>query len=267
MTAACHALVLAASRPQDPLARHAGKSHKALVRVAGDAMLLRVLRALRQSRGVGPIAVCLEADAPVAGAEPELDRLVADGAVTLIAAAASPAQSVLRALEILPLPLLVTTADHPLLSAAMVESFCAAAPADAAAAVAVVRASLLQQRYRDAVRTYYRFAGEGYSGCNLFLLRSPEAPRAVRFWAGLERHRKQPWRLVASVGPLALLRFLLGRLSLDGAMRHLSAKAGATIRAVELPFPEAAIDVDKPADLELAEKILARRAAAGQGGR
>ena len=263
MTAARQALVLAASRPQDPLARHAGQSHKALVKVAGIAMLVRVLRALQESRSVGPIAVCLEADAPVARAEPAFDALIASGAVTLIDAAASPGGSVLRALETLPLPLLITTADHPLLSAAMIDQFCAAVPADADAAVAVVRASLLQQRYPDAIRTYYRFAGEGYSGCNLFLLQSHEAVRIVRFWTGLEQHRKRPWRLIAEVGPLALLRFLLGRLSLDDAMGHLSAKAGAVVRAIELPYPEAAIDVDKPADLALAEKIMAQRGGSG----
>jgi len=258
------ALVLAASRgPQDPVARHAGRSHKALVKVDGVAMLVRVLRTLRQSRSVGPIAICLEADAPLAGADPELDDLLAGGGVTLVEAAATPSLSVARALTMLPeaLPMLVTTADHPLLTAAMVDHFCEAVPLDADAAVGVVAASRLQSRYPDAIRTYYRFAGEGYSGCNLFLLRSPEAKRVVDFWARLERHRKRPWRLVAEVGPLALLRFLLGRLSLDDALRQLSKRAGATIRAVELPFPEAAIDVDKPADLDLAEAILRQRAA------
>jgi GTP:adenosylcobinamide-phosphate guanylyltransferase len=259
------ALVLAASRgPDDPVARHAGRSHKALVEVGGVAMLVRVLRALRESGSVGPIALCLEADADL-GTLPELDRLLADGAVTRIDAAASPARSVLAALDILPLPLLVTTADHPLLSAAMIDHFCAAAPPDAAAAVGVVRASLLQPRYPDAIRTYYRFAGEGYSGCNLFLLQSPDALRIVRFWMRLELHRKRPWRLIAEVGPMALLRFAMGRLSLDGAMRHLSTKVGATVRAVELPFPEAAIDVDKPADLELAKTILRQRGPSGPG--
>jgi GTP:adenosylcobinamide-phosphate guanylyltransferase len=263
VSGARQALVLAASRPQDPVARHAGQSHKALVRVGGVPMLLRVLRALRESHSVGQIAVCLEADAPVAGAEPELDALLASGAVTLIDAAASPSRSVLRALESLPLPLLLTTADHPLLSAAMIDHFCDTAPADADAAVAVVRASLLQRRYPGAIRTYYRFAGEGYSGCNLFLLQSQGARRIVEFWTRLEQHRKRPWRLIAEVGPLALLRFLVGRLDLEGAMHHLSAKAGANVRAVELPFAEAAIDVDKPADLELAERILAHRAESG----
>ena len=263
MSAQRQALVLAASRPQDPVARHAGQSHKALVRVDGVPMLIRVLRALRASRSIGGIAVCLEAGAPVAGAEPELGSLIASGAVTLIDAASTPSRSVLQALGTLPLPLLITTADHPLLSAAMIDHFCAAVPADADAAVAVVRASLLQVSYPNAIRTYYRFAGEGYSGCNLFLLQSPEALRVVEAWTRLERHRKQPWRLIAEVGPIALLRFLLGRLDLEGAMRHLSARVGAKVRAVEMPFAEAAIDVDKPADLELAERILARRAEDG----
>jgi CTP:molybdopterin cytidylyltransferase MocA len=256
------ALVLAASRgPQDPVARHTGQSHKALVKVDGVAMLVRVLRALRESRSVGRVAVCVEAGASLAGADPEVDGLLAEGGVTLIDAAATPSLSVARALDMLsgPLPLLVTTADHPLLTAAMVDHFCKVAPPDADAAVGVVAASRLQSRHPDAIRTWYRFAGEGYSSCNLFLLRSPEARRIVDFWARLEQHRKRPWRLVAAVGPLALLRFLLGRLSLDDALRHLSRRAGATIRAVELPFAEAAIDVDKPADLALAETILRQR--------
>lgn len=254
------ALVLAASRGRDdPVARHGGRSHKALVKVGGVAMLVRVLRTLRQSADVGPITVCLEAGAPIAGADPELDALIAGG-ISLIDAAATPSLSVLAALETLrPFPLLITTGDHPLLTPAMIEHFCASAPPDADAVVGVVRASLLQGRYPDAIRTYYRFAGEGYSGCNLFLLQSPEAMRIIDFWVRLEQHRKRPWRLIARVGPLALLRFLLGRLSLDGAMRHLSSRVGATIRAVELPFPEAAIDVDKPADLTLAESILRQR--------
>lgn len=260
MSAASQALVLAASRgPEDPVARHTGTSHKALAHIGGEAMLTRVLRTLQASGGIERIAVCIEADAAISGAEPALDRLLAADAVTRIDAAGSPSRSVLKALDALATPLLITTADHPLLTPEMVDHFCAAVPADADAAVGVVRASLLQGRYPGAIRTYYRFAGEGYSGCNLFLLQTPAAVQVVRFWQRLEQHRKRPWRLVAEVGPLALLRFLLRRLSLDDALGHLSRRTGATIRAVELPFAEAAIDVDKSADLVLAEQILTER--------
>ncbi|MFC7554929.1 hypothetical protein ACFQU7_25935 [Pseudoroseomonas wenyumeiae] len=56
-----------------------------------------------------------------------------------------------------------------------------------------------------------------------------------------------------------LLRFALGLLSLPQALAALGARTGARLAAVEMRFAEAAVDVDKPADLELAEAVLARR--------
>ena len=255
------ALILAGSRgPDDPVARLANQQYKAFVPVAGVPMLLRVIRTLRQMPAVGRIAVCLD-PAALAGADGALlDEIKASG-IQLIAPGATPSGSVQRALAELegPLPLLVTTADHPLLTPAMVAHFRAAVPGNADVAVAVAPASIIRQAYPDSVRTFYRFAGEGYSGCNLFLLQGAAATKAAIFWSDMERHRKRPWRLIAAIGPLTLCRFLFGRLTLAAAMRRLSGIIGATVMAVEMPFAEAAIDVDKPSDLALAERILMQR--------
>lgn len=247
------ALVLAGSRgPDDPVARQAGVTHKALAPVAGVPMLARVLGALRASPSVARIALCIDRAAAPGGIGPD---------ILLVEPGATPSASVALALERLadPLPLLVTTADHALLTPDMVEHLCAHAPDDADACVGLAAATTIRRAYPETQRTYYRFAGEGYSGCNLFLLRTPQARRIAAFWSDMERHRKRPWRLVAAVGPLTLLRFVTGTLSLEAALRQLSKAAGATIRAVDMPFAEAAIDVDKPSDLELAERILAER--------
>lgn len=247
------ALVLAGSRGRDdPVARQAGVTHKALAAVAGVPMLLRVLRTLRASPAVGRIALCIDRTAIADVAE------IGDD-VQVIEPDATPGASVARALaEIADAPaLLVTTADHALLTPAMVEHFCAGVPADAEVAVGLASAATIRSAYPETQRTYYRFAGEGYSGCNLFLLRGPRARRAAAFWSEMERHRKRPWRLVAAIGPLTLARFMTGTLGLEAALWRLSRAAGAEIRAVEMPYAEAAIDVDKPADLELAERILA----------
>jgi GTP:adenosylcobinamide-phosphate guanylyltransferase len=253
------ALILAGSRgPDDPVARHAGQTHKALVPVAGIPMLLRVMGALQQARCVGRLALCID--------RPTLEQLRGGGAdllpdIRIVEPGATPSASVRQAIEKLAdaLPLLVTTADHALLTAAMVEHFCAAAPADADVAVALATATTIRRAYPDSIRTYYRFGGEGYSGCNLFLMQGAAAAKVAAFWSEMERHRKRPWRLIAAIGPLTLLRFLVGALSLESAMRRLSRIVGATVRVVEMPFAEAAIDVDKPADLTLAERILAQR--------
>jgi GTP:adenosylcobinamide-phosphate guanylyltransferase len=255
------ALVLAGSRgPTDPVARMAGVAYKAMAPVAGVPMLLRVMGALRASACVGDIALCIDPAALNDTGEATADEL-RDMTTQFTPMGGTPSQSVQRALEALPaaLPLLVTTADHALLTPDMIDHFCRAAPDDADVVFAVATETLLRRDYPDTRRTYYRLTGQGYSGCNLFLLRRPEAVKVAAFWSDMERYRKRPWRLVAAIGPMTLVSFLLGRLSLEDAARKLSQIVGATVKPVEMPFAEAAIDVDKPADLVLAEEILKRR--------
>ena len=53
-----------------------------------------------------------------------------------------------------------------------------------------------------------------------------------------------------------MLLFLRRRLSLDAAFREVSEALGARVCAVVMPQAEAAIDVDKMADLALVRQIL-----------
>ena len=71
--------------------------------------------------------------------------------------------------------------------------------------------------------------------------------------------RKKPWRLVAAFGIAPLIGFLTGSLTLDKAFAIISRRLGLIASPVIMPFAEAAIDVDKPADKDLAESILAAR--------
>jgi GTP:adenosylcobinamide-phosphate guanylyltransferase len=253
------ALVLAGSRgPADPVAAAAGVAHKALVPVAGRPMLLRVIDTLRQCPEIGSIVLCAEPS--LLRELPQLAAAVASGRLAAIPAASSPARSVLAALDRLPdpLPLLVATADHPLLTPAMVRHFLAGL-GDCEAAAAAAEESVIAPAYPDTRRTYIRLKGGAYSGCNLFAFTAADAAAAARFWTKVERYRKQPWRLFAAAGPLTLLAFLTRRLDLAAAVERLSAMLGVRLRVVTMPFAEAAIDVDKPADLALAEKIIAAR--------
>ena len=61
--------------------------------------------------------------------------------------------------------------------------------------------------------------------------------------------------LVAVLGVAVLLRLA----TLAQAMRLVSRRLGLEAAAIVLPMAEAAIDVDKPADLDLVERILAAR--------
>ena len=183
-------------------------------------MAVRVVETLAACPSVGRIALALE-DPALLDDLPALRPLIAAGRCTALATGATPSLSVQRALDELPdpLPLLVTTGDHPLLTPEMVEHFCAAARTTGADLVAgLTPSSAIREAYPDAQRTYLRFRDERYSGANLYALLGPDARRAVAFWRRVEQERKRPWRLVRAFGWRPLLAYLLGRLTLDGAM-------------------------------------------------
>lgn len=242
------------------MAKAAGVSHKALAPIAGIPMLLRVAEALKESGRFQRLYVCIE-DPSVIFKVPGLEALHRTRVLETIAAADSPAASVAAALKRIDLkqPLLVTTADHPLLTPAILDRFLELAPGDCDLAVALAPADVVAAAYPGAIRTFYKLGGKRYSGCNLFLVRSDKAAAIAAYWRKLEAFRKQPLKLIWNVGPLAFLKTVLGAMSAEDAFAHLSRKAGGIIKHVELPIAEAAIDVDKPADMELAERILAAR--------
>ncbi len=256
------ALVLAGRRgPADALAEATGESHRALLEVGGVPMLVRVVRALQHARCVDGIWVSI--DEPRAlEASRELAEWIEAGEITPHRSLDSPSRSVSDALDRIgpEAPVLVTTADHALLTPEMLDWFAEeAARSGADLVVGAVAASRFRAAFPSARRTFIPLRGDAYSGANLFAFRTPRARRAAAFWVRAERFRKRPWRLVGAFGPVTLLLFGLRRLDLDAALERVSRTIGARVRAALLPFPEAAIDVDRPSDLELASKLLAAR--------
>ena len=109
--------MLAAGRgPDDPMARAFGVSHKCLVDVGGMPMLARVLATLRAHPAIGRIGVSIENEALV---EQAVGPLPED--VYVIPSKESAAASAAAALPVLGHPVLLTTADHVLLDAAMLD--------------------------------------------------------------------------------------------------------------------------------------------------
>ncbi len=253
------ALILAGQRPGiDALAQEFGETRKALVRVGGVPMLARVARTLLDSPAIARIVI-LAQDTGLATA-PGCEWLSSEPRVVFAASGGGIATSVaaVAGTSVAPWPVLVTTADHPLLTPAMVAAFLAGA-GDADVAVAVVERRVVLAAYPDNRRTWLKFRGGAWSGANLFALRGPVAGQALALWAGVEQNRKSGWRLIGALAPLTLLGAVLRLVTLETAVSRLGRRLGLDARPVALLFAEAAIDVDKPADHALAEIILARR--------
>jgi molybdopterin-guanine dinucleotide biosynthesis protein A len=249
------ALLLAGQRPgPDPLATHFDQRWKALVPIAGEAMLARVTRTLLASRGIARVLiVAQEPEALMAG---ECAWLRDDPRVALARSDDGIARSIARLAgsAVAPWPVLVTTADHPLLTPAMVETMLAERPADIS--VGVVARRTLLAAYPDNRRTWLHFRGESWTGANLFALRSSRVQPALKAWAEVEQDRKKAFKLLWRFGPLLALGAWLRLLTLEGALARVGRNLSCSVHPVALPWAEAGIDVDKPADHALAQAIL-----------
>ncbi|MBA3666989.1 MAG: NTP transferase domain-containing protein [Sphingomonas sp.] len=250
------ALVLAGSRPGiDQFAAQHGTDLKALISVDGMPMVARPVAALLASPEVGRVRVLAQQVERIAGVLPNNERLSVEPSGATIAATieAMLSDPTTR------FPLLVTTADHALLDPAMIADFCGRA-AGADLAIGLVEQQALDALLPQIERTWLRFRGGAYSGANLFAFDSARAATAVRLWRSVEQDRKKGWRMIAALGPVALLGAALRLRTLDQTLASLGRRLGLSIRKVELANPLAAIDVDKPADHALVTAILEGRA-------
>ncbi len=253
------ALVMAGSRVAgDPLAIATGVPHKALTPVAGVAMLARVIHTLRATHWVERIVVC-GLDATVAS---ELSTETSPGVlpIELVRGGRTPGASAALAITTLGLepPVLITTADHPLLTPVTLAAFCERAAAlNADATFGLVPARLVRAAFPGIRRTVFRFRDGGFCGCNLYALLSPAGCAAPTSWMRVEEHRKRPWRMLGTLGYGTALRFLLGRLPLADLTGILFARTGLRIQPIFLTDPAAGFDVDTPEQRNAAEAFLA----------
>ncbi|WP_309088143.1 nucleotidyltransferase family protein [Phenylobacterium sp.] len=245
------ALILAGSRGgADAVADYAGVPHKALIELEGRPLLARVARAL-SAAGAARIGVSCNAPAVA-----ELARALG---LEVLPSAAGPSQSVLEAAEGLGFPLLVTTADHALLRPEWIARFLADVPPGTDVAAMVAPRAAVEAAAPGTKRTYLKLADGDWSGCNLFWLGNDQALNAVAFWRRLEAERKRPWKMAQILGLGMLLRYAAGALSLADAARRLGERAGIEARIVPTPYGLAAVDVDKPADLDLVRTLTGER--------
>jgi GTP:adenosylcobinamide-phosphate guanylyltransferase len=254
------AIVLAGNRPgENGFADSHNVAAKALIPIGGEPMLGRVLKALLAAPSVGRIVVLAQEPAALLGGA--LDWVAGEPRIGTARAGEGISLSIaeIAGSEVAPWPVLVTTADHALLRPEMVEAFIAGSQ-NTDAAFAMVERAVVEGGYPETRRTWLKFSDGHYSGANLFALTTAKAREPLKFWARAERDRKKALKILWFFGPAVFLRAFTRTISMDGAVTKVGRNLGIRLRAVRLPFAEAAIDVDKQADLELVERIVARQA-------
>jgi CTP:molybdopterin cytidylyltransferase MocA len=260
--------VLAADRAaNDPVAGKTGVACKAIAPICGTPMIIRVLDALEASDMVKTIVI-LGPPASILPDCPELEDRIKCGRVIWLPNLDSPSRSANSGLEQIDqgAPVLLTTADHALLTPSIVQYFLSKSlAANSDATVGVVRHEDVAAAFPGVKRTVIRLQDGGVCGCNLYAFLNHRGRGLVSFWQRAEDLRKRPWLLISrTFGLMTVLSYLLGILTVDKGLKAVLAKTGIRVRPVFLPYPQAGVDVDKVEDMLLVESVLARAAPLAQ---
>ena len=257
------AIVLAGDRgPDDPLvARFDAGGCKALLPIGGEAMLAKVLAALQQARSISAISIAGPPRQQLAG-NCDINALVENKTIEWHPPQATPSGSAYHVLSTVAArqPVLLTTADHPLLTAAMIDHFCATSLSQQAdVCIGLAPYELVQPLVPNMRKTVLRFKDGGYCGCNLFAFMTPNGRRAAQQWQQVEQQRKSPLRVVRLLGWKAVCQYALRQLTLADALAGLSKRLGLRVSAVLMQDGHAAIDVDSIEDYAIVQQLMAAR--------
>jgi hypothetical protein len=257
------ALVLAASRGNlDPLAQTGGVSHKCFIDIAGQPMLRRVVGAVLGSGRAHRTIVAIEEES-IAEARAILAGITGAEAITYVPSRDNIGSSVAAVASTDMLPLVITTGDNALHTAEMFAFFCDALDGlTEDAALGITPASYVLEKYPEGDRAFHRFRDGAFSSCNLYAILTPEGIEGAQVFKSGGQFGKKPKRLIAAFGLFAFLLYRSRLFTLRTVLRTLSRGIGVRTAPVLMPFAEGPIDVDRPVDWDLANRIVAAREAA-----
>lgn len=243
--------------PDDSLYPYIQGGPKALIQMGGQTMLERVAAALAGCRHVDGLIVTGLAEAEVAGLElPALLAVLPEqgGLVANVKSGLAWWRDHRRPGS----ELLLSTADIPLLTPAIVEAFVEQCrPFDHLVYYNLVTRETMEAKFPASQRTFVRLRDAEVAGGDLFLAQTAVIASDERLWAALVDARKHALRLARLAGPLTLLRLLTHRLTVAQVEKVAGRVAGAPVRLLLSPHAELAMDADKATQLEQLQQRLA----------
>ncbi len=246
------AIVLAGGPPDAVSALARNAPNKAFVPVGGVPLVTRTIGALRRTPSVTRIVVVAPpstfgSDA-LDGADecrPDGPRMIESLASGL--AGAPPGEQVL-----------IVASDLPLLSPAAIEEFTdEARRRDLDVAYAIVSQKVNTAQFPRVRHTWATMFEGRFCGGGLFVLKPRMLDALRNVLDELGAARKSPWRLASIFGWDIVPRFALGFLRIADAEERASTILRAPVGAIRSTHAEVAVNVDTPADLTIANGLVA----------
>ncbi len=245
-------------RTDDPLSKYTQGQPKALIPIAGKPMITYVVEGLAQSRYVKHILVVALDPAADVTFPVEVEYLPDAGDILSNAEAGfqyalahyPEADGVLLSTSDVP------TVTGPIVDVLIEECF----RTDHDLYYSIIERSTMEKRFPNSRRSYVHLQEGDFAGGDILLARPSLAVNDHDLWLKLAEARKSALRQARLIGLGLFFKLLTHRLSITDAERRISQVLNLRGRAIQFPYAELGMDVDKPFQLEIVRADLEGRA-------
>jgi len=249
------AIILAGGESSGELKKIAPYDNEALIIIGNYPMIYYVYKALRRSSFVRNIIISGPVDSLRSIFPREENLFFVNGGNNAI-------ESFAHAVEFLKKKemsshLLVMPTDIPLITTEAIDDFinqCEGQEADFYYPVTSKEANDL--KFPGVSRTYVRLKDGIFTGGNLFLINNKIVDQAMDLALQLVERRKSPLAMARLFGFGLVLKYLTKKLSIEKVEKRFHEVVNIRGKAIISLYAEIGVDIDKPSDLEIAQKYL-----------
>jgi len=153
--------------------------------------------------------------------------------------------------------ILIITSDIPLVTSEMINYFInVSLKYDADFFYPILKKEICEEKFPNTRRTYGTVKEGTFTGGNFFLVRAYAFMEAKEFLKKAINYRKKPWKLSKLLGFKLLVRFFTKKITISEVENKAYELLGYKGKAIEMPYPEIGIDVDKESDYILVREKL-----------
>ena len=245
------ALILAGSKGnKTPLL---GYTNKALLPIRGKIMVQYIIDALRGSAFIDGIAIIGDENALAREIQIDSDKDI------ILPEKEQMIDNVVKGLEHFQREdkVLIITADIPFITPAAIDDFIKASlDSKGDLTYPIISKEAQEEAFPQMKRTYIKLREGTFTGGNMFLVNPAIVDRCIDMARYMMEHRKKPWKMAKMLGISFLARLLMGTLTLKGLEKRVAHLLNIEPKAIISSYAEVGNDVDKPSDVEYAEKYL-----------
>ncbi|WP_054695169.1 nucleotidyltransferase family protein [Syntrophomonas palmitatica] len=250
------AVILAGGQSSGELRKIAPYDNEALIIIGNYPMIYYVYKALRRSQYVDKVVI----SGPVDSLRSIFSR---EENIFFVGGGDNAVESFVNAVGLLKEKgmsekILIMPSDIPFITTEAIDDFIRETEKiEADFFYPVTSKEVNERRFPGVRRTYARLKDGIFTGGNLFILRSAVIEQIMDMALKLVERRKNLLAISRLFGLGLMWKYITGRLSIAAAEKRFQEILGIRGKAIISPYAEVGVDVDKPADLELAHKHLA----------